>query len=152
MSSSEQEPLSEHEAVSLSQPQSPAVTGTPARGMALTRHARTARALKPFVPTSWSGNGLMMRLDVGRSGRGSPTLVAGYAPVKFIGDMGRVLNCQVSLTRLHNSNFGLLGGPWLGVHGPSGHYNGPMGVQVSVLSPNDHPNPSQARQKGFRKS
>ena len=27
----------------------------------------------------------------------------------------------------------------------------PLGAQVNVLSPNDYPNPSQARQKGFRK-
>ena len=28
----------------------------------------------------------------------------------------------------------------------------PMGAQVLVLTPNDHPNPSQGRQKGFRSS
>ena len=43
----------------------------------------------------------------------------GVCLVKFIGDRGRVLNCQVSLTRLHNSNFGLWGGPWLGSMGPA---------------------------------
>ena len=28
----------------------------------------------------------------------------------------------------------------------------PMGAQVSVLSPNDHPNPSQGQHKGFGKN
>ena len=28
----------------------------------------------------------------------------------------------------------------------------PMGAEVHVLSPNDHPNPSRGRQKGFGKS
>ena len=27
----------------------------------------------------------------------------------------------------------------------------PMGAQVPVLSPNDHPNPSEGQQKGFKK-
>ena len=36
-------------------------------------------------------------------------------------------------------------------HGPSGHYVVPMGAQIPVLSPNDHPNPAQAQQKGSGK-
>ena len=35
------------------------------------------------------------------------------------------------------------------LYGPSGHYVGPHGAQVPVMSPNDLPNPSQGQQKGF---
>ena len=37
-----------------------------------------------------------------------------------------------------------------GLHEPSGHYVGPMGPPVLVLSPNDYPNQSQEQRKGFR--
>ena len=60
---------------------------------------------------------------------------------------------QVSLNSLHNGNFGAFGG------GHGSGYMGlaattwvPMGAQVPALSLNHHPNPSQGRQKGFRKS
>ena len=32
-----------------------------------------------------------------------------------------------SLNSLNNSNSGAFGGPWPGLHGPSGHYMGPDG-------------------------
>ena len=62
-------------------------------------------------------------------------------------------NFLVLLNSLHNSNFGAFGGPMAQANGPSGHYVGPYGGDpVPVLSPNDYPNPSQGRQKGFGKS
>ena len=57
---------------------------------------------------------------------------------------------QVPLHDANNSNSGLSRGPWSGLHGPSGH-EGMARVLEYPLSPNDHPNPPQRRQKGFRK-
>ena len=50
-----------------------------------------------------------------------------------------------------DSNIGVSRGSWPWLHGPSGHYMGPMGARAPILSPNDHPNPSQGRQKRFGK-
>ena len=44
-----------------------------------------------------------------------------------------------------NSNFEAFGGPWLS------YYVCPYGCSSTVLSPNDHPNPSQGQRKGFGK-
>ena len=62
------------------------------------------------------------------------------------------INVHGEGSSLSNSNFAVFSGIWPGLHGPSGHYEVPIGAQVPVLSPNDHPNPSQGRQKGFRNS
>ena len=48
---------------------------------------------------------------------------------------------QVPLKSLSNSNFGDL----------AATTGTPMGAEIPVLSPNDHPNSSQGCQKGFRK-
>jgi hypothetical protein len=42
-------------------------------------------------------------------------------------------NFQVPLNSLSTSNLGAFGGPWLGLHGPSGHYLGPMGAQSTHI-------------------
>ena len=34
---------------------------------------------------------------------------------------------------LHSSNLGLLEGPWLGLHWPSGHYMGPHGCSSTLI-------------------
>ena len=60
---------------------------------------------------------------------------------------------QVPLTGLQNSDFWAFG--WAHGSGYMGHAATtwvPMGAQVPILPPNDHPNPSQGRQKGFGKS
>ena len=48
----------------------------------------------------------------------------------------------VTRQRTQQQFWGFCGGPWLGLYGPSSH-----SAQVPVLSPTDHPNPSQGRQK-----
>ena len=51
-----------------------------------------------------------------------------------------------------NNNRGSFQGPnGSGYMGLAATMWAPMGAQVPVLSPNDHPNPSQGRQKGFEK-
>ena len=52
------------------------------------------------------------------------------------------------LNHLQTAILKLLGGPWLGQMGPVATTWVPMGTQVPVLSPNDHPNPSQGQQGG----
>ena len=72
---------------------------------------------------------------------------------KGFGESGNVKNFQVSLKILRNSNFGAFGGPWHGLQrGLAATAWGSMGAQVPVLSPNDHPNPSQGQRKGFMKN
>ena len=60
---------------------------------------------------------------------------------------------QVSLNSLHNGKFrGFWGGHGSGYMGLAATTWVPMGAQVPVLSLNHHPNPSQGRPEGFRKS
>ena len=59
--------------------------------------------------------------------------------------------CTAVAGRLHTV-LQVEGPPGLGYMGLAATTWAPMGAQVPVLSPNDHPKPSQGRQNGFGKS
>ena len=61
-------------------------------------------------------------------------------------------NFQVPLDSLKTAILGLSGGHGLGYIGRVATTWVPMGARRPVLSPNNHPNPSQRGWKGFRKS
>ena len=50
-----------------------------------------------------------------------------------------------------NSNFEFLGGPWLGLDGPSGHYVGPHGRSSTRIVTKWSPKPNLGATKGFPK-
>ena len=48
----------------------------------------------------------------------------------------------MSLNNLRNSNFGILGGPWHGLHRPRGHYMGPHGCSSTRIVTKSSPKPT----------
>ena len=59
---------------------------------------------------------------------------------------------QVPLKHLRTAMLRLLGGPWLGLHGLSGHYVGPHGCSNSRIVTKSSPKPNPGAAEGFRKN
>ena len=73
-------------------------------------------------------------------------------------ELQRVENCfssscthQMPLNHLQTAILKLLGGPWLGLYGPSGHYVGPHGCSSTRIVTKSSPKPIPGATEGFRK-
>ena len=58
---------------------------------------------------------------------------------------------QMPLNHLQTAILKLLGGPWLGLHGPSGHYVGPPWCSSTRVVTKLSPKPNPRATDGFRK-
>ena len=65
--------------------------------------------------------------------------------------VGRSCTHQMPLNHLQTAILKLLGGPWLGLHGPSGHYVGTHGCSSTRIVTKSSPKPIPGATEGFRK-